>query len=199
MYLAAAGIGAIEIVDDDHVDLSNLQRQVQFGEADVGLSKAVILAARLETLNANVAVSVCTKRFEAGDTLSGSILIDATDNYQARYDLNALAHTSGRVMVHGAAARWSGQASVFASGVEPTSPCYRCWVPEEPPEVDACDTVGVAGPVTGVVGTRMALEVIKLVTGAGSTLMGKIWLLDGLTGEARNIGLRKDPLCLICG
>ena len=198
MYLAAAGIGRIELVDDDVVDLSNLQRQVHFAEADVGRAKAVVLAGRLEAMNAAVKVSVVTKRFVVNDSLAGDMIIDATDNYQTRFALNALAHATGRVMVHGAAARWSGQASVFASGLEEGEPCYRCWVSEEPPEAETCETVGVAGPVTGLVGTRMALEVIKLVTEAGKPLIGRLWLLDALTGESRTVRLRNDPECLHC-
>ena len=199
MYLAAAGIGRIEIVDDDVVDLSNLQRQVQFSEADIGRSKAVILAGKLEAMNSGVKVSVVPKRFVDGDALAGDILIDATDNYETRFTLNALAHKTGRAMVHGAAARWTGQMSVFASGIDTDAPCYRCWVPEMPPEVETCDDVGVAGPVTGLVGSRMALECLKLITGAGSPLIGKIWLLDALNGDSRLVSIRNDPCCLVCG
>ena len=198
MYLAAAGIGKIEIVDDDVVDRSNLQRQVQFTEADIGRSKAVVLAGRLEAMNAGVAVSVVTRRFNAGDALSGNVLIDACDNYETRYALNALAHESGRIMVHGAAARWSGQVSVFASGVEPEAPCYRCWVPELPPAAEACDDVGVVGPVTGLVGVRMAMEAVKSVCGAGKSLSGKLWLFDGLSGQGRLVNLRRDKACCCC-
>ena len=199
MYLAAAGVGAIEIVDDDVVDRSNLQRQVQFVEADIGRSKAVVLAGRLEAMNAALAVSVVTKRFVQGDELSGDILIDACDNYETRYAVNALAHESGRAMVHGAAARWAGQVSVFASGLEADAPCYRCWVPEMPPEAEACDEVGVAGPVTGLVGTHMALEGLKLICGAGTSLIGKLWLLEGLGGQGRLVNLRRDVACPCCG
>lgn len=202
MYLAAAGIGEIEIVDDDTVDRSNLQRQVQFNEADIGRSKAVVLAGRLEAMNTRLAISVVTRRFSDGDALSGKVLIDACDNYETRYALNALAHVTGRPMVHGAAARWNGQVSVFASGTESSpddSPCYRCWVPETPPEAEACDDVGVAGPVTGLVGTRMALETIKLICGSGTPLIGKLWLIDGLSGKGRQVSLRNDKACRRCG
>lgn len=199
MYLAAAGIGAIEIIDDDVIDRSNLQRQVQFNEADIGRSKAVVLAGRLEAMNAELAVSVITKRFAAGDALSGKVLIDACDNYETRFALNALAHETGRAMIHGAAARWSGQVSVFASGIQADAPCYRCWVAEEPPIAEGCDDVGVAGPVTGLVGTRMALEALKLISGAGFSLVGKLWLLDGLSGQGRLVNLRRDKACSRCG
>lgn len=198
LYLAAAGVGRIELIDDDVVELSNLQRQVQFTEADLGRAKAVVLASRLEAMNTGIAVSVVTKRFVAEDTLSGNVLIDATDNYETRFLLNDLAHRSGRIMVHGAAARWSGQVSVFASGTQPGAPCYRCWVPDLPPEAETCESVGVAGPVTGLIGTRLALEAIKLITGSGASLIGKLWLVDALSGESRTIRLRNDPKCLCC-
>ena len=199
LYLAAAGVGQIEIWDDDDVDRSNLQRQIQYEDSDIGDAKADSLAARLRALNPGVETIVQPAVFETGCNPRGDILIDATDNYPSRYTLNAVAHGSGRAMVHGAAARWTGQASVFASGLSDDAPCYRCWVPEEPPEAEHCDEVGVVGPVTGMVGTRMALETIKLITGAGQPLMGKIWVFDGLTGESRTIKLRKDPACSVCG
>jgi len=198
LYLAAAGVGQIEIWDDDTVDRSNLQRQVQFEDAQIGGSKADLLASRLRALNPSIETIVEPARFVSGRTPRGDILIDATDNYPTRFALNRLAHGSGRMMVHGAAARWTGQASVFASGMQKGSPCYNCWVPEEPPEAEHCDEVGVVGPVTGMIGTRMALETIKLITGAGSPLIGKLWLLDGLQGEGRTIKLPVDPECSTC-
>lgn len=199
LYLAAAGVGQIEIWDDDLVDRSNLQRQVQFEDLQIGASKAEVLCKRLQALNPDVKARVHKKRFDEGDTPGGDILIDATDNYPTRFSLNELAHSSGRALVHGAAARWTGQASVFMSGVDNGLPCYHCWVPEAPPEAEHCDEVGVVGPVTGIVGTRMALEVIKLVTGAGNPLAGKLWLFDGLSGDTRIIKLPRDPVCKTCG
>lgn len=199
LYLAAAGIGKIEIWDDDAVDRSNLQRQIQFEDAQIGQTKAGALAARLEALNPSVETIVQDQRFSEGMVPCGDILIDAVDNYSSRFLLNDLAHSSQRALVHGAAARWTGQVSVFASGVEERSPCYRCWVPEEPPEEEHCDEVGVVGPVTGLVGTRMALETIKYVTGAGDNLIGKLWIFDGLSGNGRVISLGPDPGCQTCG
>lgn len=198
LYLAAAGIGRIQLIDDDLIERSNLQRQVQFTESDLGRSKAVVLAGRLEAMNSAIEVSALNKRFQTGDILSGDVLVDATDNYPTRFALNALAHQSGRAMVHGAAARWTGQASVFTSGLGGGAPCYRCWVPEAPPEAETCERVGVAGPVTGLVGTRMALEVIKLITGAGTPLIGLIWLFNGLNGDSKTVRLRNDPDCPDC-
>lgn len=198
LYLAAAGVGQIQLYDDDLVDRSNLQRQVQFGEGDIGEPKVVQLADQLKRINPSVWVRWNQVRWD-GHSLAGDIIIDATDNYETRYALNAVAHNSKRQLIHGAAARWSGQASVFASGIDADAPCYRCWVPETPPDAETCEEVGVVGPVTGLVGTRMALEAIKVITGAGDPLIGKLWVLDALSGVGRTLKLRKDPACAICG
>ena len=117
----------------------------------------------------------------------------------ARYALNAAAHASRRALVHGAAAGWSGQVSVFASGLKPGAPCYRCWVPETPPDAEACDEVGVVGAMTGMVGAAMALETVKLITGAGAPLIGRILLMDGLAGAQRTVKLKADASCSTCG
>ena len=198
LYLAAAGVGEMEIWDDDVVDRSNLQRQVQFAEADIDRLKAEILGTRLKALNPDVKITVQTKRFAPGADLLGSILIDATDNFETRFALNALAHESGRYLVSGAASRWTGQISVYASGVDAGAPCYACFVPELPPEAEACDDVGVIGALTGMVGTRMALETIKLVADAGKSLIGRLLIIDGLSGESRILKLRPNPDCSVC-
>ncbi len=199
LYLAAAGIGRIEIWDDDRVERSNLQRQVQFGEADVGGLKADILAGRLREQNAGISVSSVNKRFSERDAPEGSILIDATDNFPSRYALNRLAHATHRPLVHGAAAGWTGQVSVFRSGVEAGAPCYQCWVPETPPEAEACDEVGVVGAMTGITGALMALETVKLVTGAGDVLSGRVCIVSGLQAISRTVTLRRDAACPVCG
>ena len=199
LYLAAAGIGRLEIWDDDAVDLSNLQRQVQFETADIGAGKASRLAGRLWALNPDTEIVVQPTRFEAGQEIGGDILIDATDNYEARFAMNALAHTSGRALVSGAAIGWDGQVSVLASGLQKDTPCYQCLVPETPPDPADCSTVGVVGAVTGMVGARMALECLKLITRAGTPLIGALWRFDGLSGNSRTIKLRPDPECPTCG
>lgn len=198
LYLAAAGVGHIEIWDDDIVDRSNLQRQIQFADQDIGRSKAELLADRLVKLNPSVSVSAKTSRFGDLDLASGNILIDATDNFETRFKLNLLAHRTGRYLVSGAASRWSGQVSVYASGVVKDAPCYKCFVPELPPEAQACDEVGVVGALTGQVGSQMALETVKLVTGAGETLVGRLLIIDGLSGVTRVVKLRPNPDCHVC-
>jgi molybdopterin/thiamine biosynthesis adenylyltransferase len=199
LYLAAAGVGRIELWDDDIVDRSNLQRQVQFGEADIGQSKVEILARRLEAINPNVKVSMQAARFGDESAAAGSILIDASDNFETRFLLNDLAHKTRRFLVSGAAARWSGQVSVYASGVQDDAPCYRCFVPETPPEAEACEDVGVVGALTGQVGSIMALEAVKLITGAGRALIGRLQIIDGLAGTSRTVKLRPNPDCQVCG
>ena len=199
LYLAAAGVGRLEIWDDDQVDLSNLQRQVQFDTADIGARKVRRLASRLSALNPDTEIIAQSARFEAGQEIGGDILIDATDNYEARFALNGLAHTTGRALVSGAAIGWDGQVSVFASGMQKDAPCYQCLVPAIPPDPADCSTVGVVGAVTGIVGARMALECLKLITGTGTQLIGALWRFDGLSGNSRTIKLRPDPECLTCG
>ena len=198
LYLAAAGVGQIEIWDDDIVDRSNLQRQIQFGEADIGREKSEILAERLSALNPEIDVTVRSERFDTTTPAAGDILIDATDNFETRFALNRLAHRTGRILVSGAASRWTGQVAVYASGRNTDLPCYECFVPELPPEAEACDDVGVVGALTGMVGTRMALETIKLVVDAGKPLLGRLLIIDGLSGESRVLKLRPNPDCSVC-
>lgn len=198
LYLAAAGVGHIEILDDDTVDRSNLQRQVQFTEADTGHPKVAQLAARLTATNPGISISSVGERYIEGRDLAGTILVDASDNFPTRFALNRLAHATRRPLVSGAASGWTGQVGIFASGVVARAPCYQCWVPEAPPAAEACDEVGVAGPVTGMTGSAMALETLKLITGAGSALIGRLLLLDGLAGSARTVQLRRDPACPVC-
>lgn len=198
LYLAAAGVGHIELWDDDRVERSNLQRQIQFTEADTGVEKAVQLASRIHALDPAIRVDIQNERFAEGATPAGNLLIDATDNFETRFLLNRLAHASGRYLVSGAASGWTGQVSVFASGRGAEAPCYACWVPEMPPAAEACDEVGVVGAITGMTGSAMALEAVKLITGAGDPLIGRILLIDGLRAEMRTARLRKDSQCPVC-
>lgn len=198
LYLAAAGVGRIEIWDDDTVERSNLQRQIQFGAADAGAGKAERLAERLRAIDPDLTIRNVARRFAPGETPAGDILIDASDNFETRFALNRFAHAHRRLLVSGAASGWAGQVSVFASGVQDDAPCYQCWVPESPPAAEACDEVGVAGPVTGITGSTMALETLKLITGAGTPLIGRIQLIDGLRGMSRTVRLMRDTSCPVC-
>ena len=198
LYLAAAGVGTIEIWDDDVVDRSNLQRQIQFSESQIGKSKAKTLAERLSALDPGLSIAPKTERFVPGARPAGDILIDATDNYETRFALNRLAHETGRYLVSGAAARWSGQLSVYASGVDADAPCYACFVPDVPPDAEACDDVGVVGALTGEIGAAMAMEAVKLITGAGRPLIGRLRVYDGLSGDIRTLKLRPNTDCHVC-
>ncbi|ABI75476.1 putative molybdopterin biosynthesis protein MoeB [Hyphomonas neptunium ATCC 15444] len=198
LYLAAAGVGELELWDDDRVERSNLQRQIQFTEADTGAEKGARLAARITALDPSIKVAIRHARFDESAAPSGNILIDATDNFETRFALNAFAHAHARYLVSGAASGWSGQVSVFASGLVPEAPCYRCWISEMPPAAEACDEVGVVGALTGMTGSAMALEAVKLITGAGDPLIGRILLIDGLRNEMRTVRLRRDSQCPVC-
>lgn len=198
LYLAAAGVGTLELWDDDCVERSNLQRQIQFSECDIGQPKVTILAERLAALNPDVTLRPRQSRFGSEDTLTGQIIIDATDNYQSRYQLNTHAHSTARYLVSGAASGWSGQVAVFASGVHTKAPCYRCFVPQMPPDAEACDEVGVVGALTGLVASAMAMETVKLITGAGTPLWGYLNIYDGLSGQMRTLRLRANKSCPVC-
>lgn len=199
LYLAAAGVGNLRLIDDDAVSIDNLQRQIIFRGADVGASKVERANAALRDLNAHVDVKIERERLtdaNAGDLLRGAdVVLDGSDDFATRFAVNAACRASGVPLVSGAVGRWDGQVSVFA----PEGPCYRCLVPETPPDAETCARVGVVGALTGVIGSVMALEAIKLITGAGAPLVGRVMIFDGLGGEARVTKLPRDPACPVCG
>lgn len=198
MYLAAAGVGSIFLADPDTVDVSNLQRQVIYAEDDVGLPKAEAAADRLHALNPHVFVAGYTGAFDeaSADELVSDVdlVLDGTDDFATRFCVNAACVRHGKTLVSGAIGRWTGQVGVFAG-----RPCYRCLVPEIPPEAETCVAVGVVGALAGVIGSMMALEAIKLITGAGEPLVGRLTLYDGLAGESRTVRVGADPECPVCG
>jgi molybdopterin-synthase adenylyltransferase len=209
LYLAAAGVGRLSLIDDDVVSLSNLQRQVLFSTADTGRPKTEAAADTLAALNPGCDLVVHRQRLMAGNAvalLSGAdLVIDGTDRFASRFDINLACHTLGAPLVSGAVGRWSAQVSTFRSGLtrgRPLAerlPCYRCLVPDIPPEEETCAAVGVIGPLTGIVGARLALEAVKEITGAGLSLAGRLWVFDALSGESRTIRLPPDPACAVCG
>ena len=198
LYLAAAGVGRLRIADPDVVSLSNLQRQVLYAVADVGAPKVERAVARLHGLNPHTIVEpVATAFTEANgaELLAGcDLVLDGTDDFDSRFAVNAAATAAGAPLVSGALGRWTGQVGVFAG-----RPCYRCLVPEAPPEAETCAAVGVVGALAGVVGSLMALEAVKLLTGAGEPLLGRLLLYDGLAAEARTVRVSADPACPVCG
>lgn len=199
LYLAAAGVGRLRLIDDDAVSLDNLQRQVIFRSADVGALKVERAQAALAALNDNVAVEIESQRLTDANAayllLGADVVLDGTDDFQTRFAVNAAARELGAPLVSGAVGRWDGQIAVFARG----GPCYCCFVPETPPDADTCARVGVVGALTGVIGSMMALEAIKLIAQAGEPLIGRVMFFDGLRGDARTSALPRDPVCPVCG
>ncbi len=198
LYLAAAGVGHIRLIDPDVVDLSNLQRQVIYGEADLGQAKVAASTAHLLALNPNVEIDPVQARLDeanAAALLSGfDLVLDGTDDFATRFAVNAACVALAIPLVSGAIGRWTGQVGIFGS-----KPCYRCLVPEIPPDAETCSAVGVMGALAGVIGSMMALEAIKLVTGAGQALAGRLLIYDALSAEVRTVRLGADPACPVCG
>ena len=209
LYLAAAGMGRLRLIDDDAVSLSNLQRQILFRADDVAEPKVDAGADALHALNEHVAIEAIATRLTEGNARAlltdTNVVLDGTDDYATRFAVNAACHDLGVPLVSGAVGRWNGQVGVFASGtthgatIEHRLPCYRCFVPEAPPDAEHCATAGIVGALTGVIGATMALEAIKLITKAGAPLTGRLLLFDGLNAESRTVRLKPDPGCVVCG
>ena len=202
MYLAAAGVGTVGIVDADVVDLSNLQRQVVHGTSSLGEPKVLSAARRLADLNPAVRVVPHEARLTRENALAllggYDLVVDCTDNFATRYLVNDACVLGGRPYVYGSVFRFEGQASVFAS---PGGPCYRCLFPEPPPPglVPSCAEGGVLGVLPGIIGSIQANEAIKLLLGIGDTLAGRLLVFDALELRFREVRLPRDPDCPVCG
>jgi molybdopterin/thiamine biosynthesis adenylyltransferase len=198
LYLAAAGVGHMALADADTVSLSNLQRQVLYGVADVDDAKVKVAARRLGELNPNVTLEpiAAAVTAETAEELIPrfDVILDGTDNFATRLAVNAACVAAAKPLVSGAIGRWTGQVGVFAG-----RPCYRCLVPEIPPDAETCAAVGVVGALAGVIGSMMALEAIKVITGAGEPLAGRLLIYDALAGETRTVLIGADPACPVCG
>ena len=202
LYLAAAGVGRLGIVDFDAVDMSNLQRQILHDTSTVGVSKTESARNRLNELNPHVQVDAIDGELTSQNALqilgAYDIVLDGTDNFKTRYLTNDACVLLGKPNVYGSVLRFEGQASVFAT---PDGPCYRCLFREPPPPglVPSCAEAGVLGVLPGLIGTIQATEAIKLILGAGDTLAGRLLLVDALRMSFRTIKLRRDPACPACG
>ena len=202
LYLAAAGVGTIGLVDFDVVDLSNLHRQILHGSAGVGSSKIDSARDRLHDINPNVEIKAYEARFESGNALEIArgydLIVDGTDNFATRYLVNDASVLLGIPNVYGSVYRFEGQVSVFGA---PDGPCYRCLFREPPPPhlIPSCVEAGVLGVVPGLVGTIQATEAIKQLLGLGDTLVGKLLTIDVMTMAFRTIEIRRDPECPACG
>lgn len=201
LYLAAAGVGRITLIDDDVVEASNLQRQIQFTPGEIGAGKADAMGAHLEALNADCKVTPIAERLtrENGkDLLLGhDVILDGTDSFDARFAINAASHALKTPLVSGALGRFDLQLGVFNASAD--SPCYRCFVRDAPEIQQDCAVHGVLGAIAGMGGSMMAMEAIKLITGAGEPLDGRLYVYDALRSDGRTIGLARDPNCPQCG
>jgi molybdopterin/thiamine biosynthesis adenylyltransferase len=197
LYLAAAGVGTLGLVDADTVSLSNLQRQVLFAAADVGRPKVEAAAEHLTALNPHLVVEthpVWLGEANARAVISGyDLVLDGTDDFATRFAVSDACLAEGKTLVSGALGRWTGQIGVFQG-----QPCYRCLVPEIPPDAETCALVGVVGALAGVIGSMMALEAVKVITGAGHTLAGRLLIYDALAAETRTVRIGADPACSSC-
>jgi sulfur-carrier protein adenylyltransferase/sulfurtransferase len=202
LYLAAAGVGTLGLVDYDVVDMTNLQRQVLHGTKDVGRPKLESARDRIKDVNPNVHVEGYETRLTSENALEifrdYDLVIDGTDNFPTRYLTNDACVLLGKPNVYGSIYRFEGQASVFATA---DGPCYRCLFREPPPPglVPSCAEGGVLGVLPGLIGTIQATEGIKLLLGIGDTLIGRLLLVDALSMRFRTVKLRKDPSCPMCG
>ncbi|HUK60975.1 MAG TPA: molybdopterin-synthase adenylyltransferase MoeB [Stellaceae bacterium] len=205
LYLAAAGVGTLGIVDDDTVDLSNLQRQIVHPTARIGVAKVESAQKTLAEINPEVRVQTHAVRLDAGnvEALVGAydIVADGSDNFATRYLLNDACHRVGRTLVAAALSPFEGQLSTFKSHLGPPHPCYRCLFPEPPPAgaVPRCEEAGILGAVAGVVGTLQATEVLKELLGIGESLSGTLLVYDALRSAFHRFKLPRDPACPTCG
>jgi molybdopterin/thiamine biosynthesis adenylyltransferase len=208
LYLAAAGVGTLGLIDPDTVALSNLQRQVLYAGADIGRAKTAAAAERLAALNSEIEIvaldEALTPQNGRGHVRGYDLVLDGTDDFAVRFAVNDACLAEGKALVSGAIGRWSGQVGVYGAGLTrgrplaERQPCYRCLVPEIPPEAETCAVMGVVGALAGVIGAMMALEAVKLLTGAGEPLSGRLLIYDALDGETRTVRVGADPACPVC-
>jgi sulfur-carrier protein adenylyltransferase/sulfurtransferase len=202
LYLAAAGVGRIGLVDFDSVDLTNLQRQILFGTQDIGRPKIEAAADRLRNLNPDIQIDQFETRLTGDHALeilkNYDMVVDGTDNFPTRYLVNDACVILGKPNVYGSIFRFEGQITIFGA---PAGPCYRCLYPEPPPPglVPSCAEGGVLGVLPGIVGAIQAAETLKLIIGKGEPLIGRLLLFDALAMRFRELKLRKNPDCPVCG
>lgn len=201
LYLAAAGVGRLTLVDDDKVDLSNLQRQVIHDTDSMGLAKVDSAARRVRQINPDCRTESLPRRLDetqmAERVALADVVIDCSDNFATRFMLNRLCHANRTPLVSGAAIRWEGQLAVF--GYSDDEACYRCLYADQGNEDMRCSENGVAAPLVGVIGSLQALEALKLLSRAGEPLRNQLLIIDTLHPQWRTLKLRPDPGCPVCG
>lgn len=202
MYLAAAGVGTLILTDPDTVDLTNLQRQIVHTTDKVGETKVASATHRLQQLNPDVEVCTIPQALNDAQLLktveNADVVVDCTDNLESRFAINRACVAVGKPLVSAAAIRWEGQISVFHPGVA-DSPCYQCFYGDVAGLPETCSENGVIGPLLGILGSMQALETIKLLTGKGDALIGRVLLFDSLNMEWTPIRLAKRAGCKVCG
>jgi adenylyltransferase/sulfurtransferase len=201
IYLAAAGVGTLVLVDFDQVDLTNLQRQIVHTTESIGQPKVESAKERLLALNPEIEVITIDQALE-GDALAeqvalADVVIEGSDNFATRFAVNAACRAARTPLISGAAIRMEGQVSVFTG--QPGDPCYHCLYHSDGQIDETCSANGVLAPLVGVIGSIQAIEAIKVLTGAGKPLVGKLMLFDALQMEWRTVGLKPDPACPVCG
>jgi len=209
MYLAAAGVGTLGIVDFDEVDISNLQRQVLHGTKDVGRPKVESAADRLQDINPDVKVVTYREPLSSANALDiisdYDVVLNGSDNFPTRYLVNDACQFLRKPLVDGSIFMFEGQVTVYHPAIPELGieggPCYRCLYPDPPPpgEIPSCAEAGVLGVLPGIVGSMQALEAVKLILGAGEPLIGRLLMVDTLDVEFRTLNVRRDPACPVCG
>jgi adenylyltransferase/sulfurtransferase len=201
LYLGAAGVGELTLVDDDTIELANLQRQIGFEDSWLGDAKAGRLADRVRAINPEVSVTAVHQRVEAEHlqrlVQEASLVLDCTDNFATRFALNRACVAAKVPLVSGAAIQGEGQLSVYDSR-QPDSPCYHCLYSEEGNEELTCSEAGVIAPLVGMIGSAQAMEAIKVISGVGKPLIGRLLILDAWQMQWREMKLAKDPGCPVC-
>ncbi len=202
LYLAAAGVGELYLADFDRLDLSNLQRQIVHDSSALGVLKVQSAQTRLQALNPQIAVHSISTKLDT-DNLpavlqSVDLVVDCTDNFTIRGQLNAACFAANKVLVSGAAIRSEGQISVYDPR-NADSPCYHCVFGDGEEEGLTCSEAGVLGPLVGLIGSLQALEVLKILVGFGEPLIGRLLLVDALSSRFRELNIRRDPHCVVCG
>ncbi|MCH2353165.1 MAG: molybdopterin-synthase adenylyltransferase MoeB [Pseudomonadales bacterium] len=202
IYLAASGIGEVTLVDDDVVDLSNLQRQIAHRESTIGEPKVASAGKAIEQISSETRINMIQDRLRGNDLLEAlshaDVVVDATDNFESRYEINDACLSARTPFVSGAAIRMEGQVAVFDPR-ESESPCYRCLYSQGDNENLNCADNGVLAPVVGIIGTIQAMEAIKIISGIGETLCGHVLYMDAKRMEWHRLKLLKNPQCLSCG
>ncbi|HKT30892.1 MAG TPA: molybdopterin-synthase adenylyltransferase MoeB [Gammaproteobacteria bacterium] len=201
LYLAASGVGTLLLNDFDRVDLSNLQRQILYSSADIGRAKTTAAAATLAALNAECKLELLGQRLQGVELEAAveraDIVLDGSDNFGTRFAVNAACVKTRTPLVSGAAIRLEAQVTVFDAR-DAASPCYACVYPQAGEELENCRSNGILAPVVGVIGSFMALEAVKLITGVGAPLTGRLLRLDAGSGTLSMTNIKKDPACPVC-